>query len=56
MGNNKEIKVGLFVLPGQENYLEDILNDPQCVIITKKEQISIKDSTVLVYLEWEQYK
>lgn len=52
---NKKTRVGLFVLPGQESYIEDILNDPQCVIITKKEQINIKDSSVLVYIEWEDY-
>lgn len=52
---NKKIKVGFFILPGQENHVEDILNDPQCVIITKKEQINIKDSCVLVYIEWEHY-
>lgn len=50
-----EIKVGLFVLPGQENFVEDILNDPQCVIITKKEQINMKESTALIYIEWEDH-
>ena len=52
----KKVRVGLFVLPGQENFLEDILNVPQCVINTKKEQINLKDSSVLVYVEWEDYR
>lgn len=53
---NIKKRVGLFVLPGEENFIEDILNDPQCVIITKKEQINVKDSTVLIYLEWEDHR
>lgn len=53
---NKKNRVGLFVLPGEENHVEDILNDPQCVIITKKEQINVKDSTVLIYMEWEEHR
>lgn len=55
MNGCKKIRVGLFVLPGQENFVEDILNDPQCVIITKKEQINTKESTTLIYMEWEDY-
>lgn len=53
---NKKTRVGFFILPGQENHVEDILNDPQCVIITKKEQINIKDSSILIYIEWEDYR
>lgn len=46
--------------PGEEGEyekqkLESILNDKNCVIINKKEEINAKFGLALVYLEYEDY-
>lgn len=53
--DNYKTRVGFFVLPGQENFVEDVLNNPHYVIITKKEQFNAKESTCLIYMEWEDH-
>ena len=46
--------------PGEEGEyerqrLESILNDENCVIINKKEEINAKFGLALIYLEYEDY-
>lgn len=48
------------ISPGEEGEydkqrLESILNDKNCVIINKKEEINAKFGLALVYLEYEDY-
>lgn len=50
-------KVDFFILPDEENKarLEGILNDKNCVIINRKEDINAKFGLALIYLEYEDY-
>lgn len=50
-------KVGFFILPNEEDKarLEEILNDKNCVIINRKEDINAKFGLALIYLEYEDY-
>ena len=50
-------KVGFFMLPlpGEKEKLEEILNDKNCVIINRKEEINAKESLALIYIEYEDH-
>ena len=50
------IKIGFFVLPDPEDQeeLERIKSDPKCDIIYQKENFSVKQNTVSIYIEYIQ--
>lgn len=50
------IKIGFFVLPDPEDQeeLERIKSDPKCDILYQKENFSVKQNTVSIYIEYVQ--
>ena len=57
-----KVRVDFFSIPPGEDgerekqRLESILNDKNCVIINKKEEINAKFGLAFIYLEYEDYR
>lgn len=50
-----KIQVKVFVLPGEEYSAEEILNNPNYVVVDEMKSPCPKEGVILYFLKWEDY-